>query len=152
MRTDRKQAQGLQALARLQGLRVAERALMLDKAQRAREAAQHRQEDAARDLQQQEGELATLLAADHFDPAAFARQGDMVIAQAAAADVASAAARSATTVEEQREGDWQASRYQRDWLGQRHRDATRHLRRKADEAATMHSAALIMIRNRGAQA
>ena len=142
----------LQALAQLQSLRVAKRALLLDQAQRARETALHRQEDAAHDLQQQECELAALLAADYFDPAAFARQGDMVIAQAAASDVASGAARSAAATEQEREGDWQASRYQRDWLGQRHRDATRHLRRKADEAATMHSAALIMIRNRGAQA
>ena len=152
MRADPKIRDALHRIARLQDLRVAQTALLLDTAQQAHRAAATREDTAARSLQRQEAELADLLDRDSFDPAALAMKGRLVVDQAGLHGEAKARAASARTTEEDRQLAWQASRYQRDWLHARHREAERKLRRKDEEKSLGETAALTAIRTGGQRA
>lgn len=149
MRTDSKAILALAQLARVQDLRVAERALALDDAQQAREAAAARANQADEELQQEEAELADFLAAGQFDPVLFAMKGGLVVDRARTLETALAEEGAVLSVERERQQDWHASRHQRDWLTARHREAARKLRHKQEDSAAKEVLALRATRTMG---
>lgn len=152
MRTDPKAARTLAQLARLQGLRVAKRALALDDAREAREAASAHAGEVQQSLRREEAELADLLAAGRFDPVLFAMKGALVVDHARALDAAHSETDAALSTERERQRDWQASRYQRDWLTARQREAERKLRHKQDDKAAVEALGLAALRTEGGHA
>lgn len=149
MQVDPRQAATLQRLARLQGLHVAAAAQSLDDARQTQHTAALQEQTAHDALAQQESELAAWLDTGPFDPALLAMKGGQIVAQASALRDATASTAEARRIEQVQARQWQASRYQHDWLHARYSEAAHTLRRKHDEKAAREAIGLTVIRMKG---
>ena len=149
MRSDPRQTAALGRLTRIQGLRLAAHAQALDDAQQAHRDARSREETAAKALAEHEAEMHEWLGCGQFDPVLFAMKGQQLVAHAGRHHAAQAAREQTAQQRRDDEQQWQASRYQRDWLATRHREAARKLHRKLEDRQALDTTSLLLLTRQG---
>ena len=108
-----------------------------------------REHSAAEALAHQEAEMAELLGSGHFDPLLFVMKGQQLVVYAGRHHAARGASERAGQQKQDDERQWQASRYQCDWLAARHREAARKRQRKLDDQQALDSASLLLLTRQG---